>query len=244
MARRAMVRDEVVRSATRLFKEKGIRGVSLQDIADEVDLTKGALYHYFSNRDDLLRQVFGDWITQEFESLREHTSGSGSATAKLRDYVRYHVSSVVNNIDLYSLSFSSEAELPPEVRTEFRHLKRRSDSVLKDILRQGVSDGEFEPRDEKVMAFAIDGMCNWLCQWYTADGPKSAAEIAEDFNELLLRGLLRSDSDGSPLRTSRTQSTMDSAEYHARAIRFHSERLEQLLPSLAAGEPPPSTEAD
>lgn len=231
-----MVRDEVVRAATRLFKERGIGGVSLQDIADEVDLTKGALYHYFSSRDDLLRQVFGDWITQEFESLQEHTSGSGSPTAKLRDYVRYHVSSVVNNIDLYNLSFSSESQLPPEVRNEFRHLKRRSDSVLKAILSQGVSVGDFQPRDEKVVAFAIDGMCNWLYQWYTPDGPKTAAEIADEFNELLFRGLRRDSDDDSPLRSGPADSTIDSAEYHARAIRFHSERLEQLLPSLTDKE--------
>ncbi|MCP2193507.1 transcriptional regulator, TetR family [Williamsia deligens] len=237
-----MVRDEVVRAATRLFTERGIRGVSLQDIADEVELTKGALYHYFNNRDDLLRQVFGDWITGEFTSLQEHTSRSGTATDKLRDYVRYHVSSVVDNIELYSLSFSSEAELPPEVRTEFRHLKRRSDSVLKDILSQGVSDGEFELRDEKVIAFAIDGMCNWLCQWYVSDGPKSATEIANDFNDLLLRGLLRGDGDESPVQSGRTHSPAEAVEYHARAIRFHSERLEQLLPSLTGDHPGPTHE--
>ncbi|GHE11643.1 TetR/AcrR family transcriptional regulator [Klenkia taihuensis] len=230
MARGAMVRDEVVRSATRLFKERGIRGVSLQDIADEVGLTKGALYHYFSNRDDLLRQVFGDWITQEFESLRAHTSGSGGPTAQLRDYVRYHVTSVTQNIDLYHLSFSSEAELPPDVRAEFRQLKRRSDSVLKAILRAGVAAGDFEPRDEKVMAFAIDGMCNWLSQWYAADGPKSPAQIADDFVELLLRGLVRQD-DG-PTDSGPAHGAVATAEYHARAIRFHSERLEQLLPTL------------
>lgn len=239
-----MVRDEVVRSATRLFTERGIRGVSLQDIADEVKLTKGALYHYFSNRDDLLRQVFGDWITGEFESLQEHTSRSGTATDKLRDYVRYHVTSVVNNIELYSLSFSSEAELPPEVRTEFRHLKRRSDGVLKEILSQGVSDGEFELRDEKVIAFAIDGMCNWLCQWYVSDGPKSANEIANDFNDLLLRGLLRGDGDDRPVQPGRTHSPAETAEYHARAIRFHSERLEQLLPSLTSNHPASTSESN
>lgn len=230
-----MVRDEVVRAATRLFKEQGIRGVSLQDIADEVGLTKGALYHYFSNRDDLLRQVFGDWITNEFEALRQHTSGSEGATAKLRDYVRYHVSSVVDNVDLYSLSFSSEAEIPPDVRVEFRRLKRQSDSVLKEILRQGMADGEFEARDEKVIAFAIDGMCNWLSQWYTADGPKTAADIADDFIDLLLRGLVRTDGSG-PGGTGPQQDPAATAEYHARAIRFHSERLEQVLPSLTSAD--------
>ncbi|GAA1000228.1 TetR/AcrR family transcriptional regulator [Subtercola frigoramans] len=229
-----MVRDEVVRAATRLFKERGIRGVTLQDIANEVNLTKGALYHYFSSREDLLRQVFGDWINEELESLREQTTRSGSATDELRAYVRYHVSSVASNIDLYSLSFSVESELPPEVRAEFRRLKRRSDSVLKEILLRGFTSGEFEHRDEKVIAFAIDGMCNWLSKWFTPDGPKSSLDIADDFIELILRGIRRSNDNGMPAGTREAEGAVETAEYHARSIRFHSERLEQLLPSLSS----------
>ncbi|CUR55525.1 hypothetical protein NOCA2270160 [metagenome] len=231
------MRDEVIRTATKLFSERGIRGVALQTIADELGMTKGALYHYFSSRDDLLRHVFGDWTTEEAEGLRKRIAGSGTATEQLRDYVRYHVSSLVNNVDLYGLSFSSEAELPQDIRAEFRQLKRQSDIVLRDILRKGVTDGEFEPRDEKVIAFAIDGMCNWMWKWYDPDGPKSADDIADDFIELLTRGLLRSSDDDSPVGVGGTQSSRNSAEYHARAIRFHSERLEQILPSMTSSDP-------
>jgi AcrR family transcriptional regulator len=228
------MRDEVIRTATRLFSEKGIRGVALQNIADELGMTKGALYHYFSSRDDLLRHVFGDWTTHEAEGLRERIADSGTAIEQLRDYVRYHVTSLVDNLDLFGLSFSSEAELPQEIRAEFRQLKRQSDIVLRDILRKGVTDGEFEARDEKVIAFAIDGMCNWMWKWYDPDGPKSADDIADDFIELLTRGLLRSSDDESPLGVGGAQSSRESAEYHARAISFHSKRLEQLLPSLTS----------
>jgi len=234
MAKGTMVRDEVVRAATRLFTERGIRGVSLQNIADEVGLTKGALYHYFSSRDDLLRHVFGDWITQEIISLRQQTSHPGDAVEKLRAYVRYHVSSVVTNVDLYTLSFFSEVEIPHDVRAEFRGLKRQSDAILMEILRQGRAEGRFAGPDVKVAAFAIDGMCNWLCQWYDVDGPKSAADIADEFLALLVHGLVTgtNDREGDPPTSS---SSLETAKQHARAIRFHSERLHDLIPRLSPG---------
>lgn len=234
MVRKAMVRDEVIRVATRLFREKGIRAVSLQAIADEVGLTKGALYHYFSGRDDLLRQVVGDWITEEFKSVRALVSSSGTATDQLRAYVRYHVASVANNLDLYSLTYSSESEFPADIRAEFRKLKRKSDTVLKAILHEGVSRGEFEARDEKIIAFAIDGMCNWLWQWYTPDGPKNAEDVADTFIDLLMRGMLRPTGDDDSTAGPRSQNAADQAEYHARSIRFHAERLEALLPAFPA----------
>lgn len=234
MAKGTMVRDEVVRAATRLFTERGIRGVSLQSIADELGLTKGALYHYFSSRDDLLRHVFGDWITQEAVSLRQQTAHPGDAVEKLRAYLRYHVSSVVTNVDLYKLSFFSEVEIPPDVRAEFRGLKRQSDAILMDILRQGIAEGRFVGPDVKVVAFAIDGMCNWLCQWYTVDGPKSAAEIADEFLALLVHGLVR-DAPGRAGGPSGSSSSLAAAEQHSKAIRFHSDRLHDLLPHLGSG---------
>lgn len=234
MVKGTMVRDEVVRAATRLFTERGIRGVSLQNIADEVGLTKGALYHYFSSRDDLLRHVFGDWITREVISLRKQTSCPGDALEKLRAYVRYHVSSVVTNVDLYTLSFFSEVEMPPDVRAEFRGLKRQSDAILMDILRQGMAEGRFAGPDVKVVAFAIDGMCNWLCQWYDVDGPKSADDIADEFLGLLVHGLERDAVLGAGV-PSGFQSALETAEQHARALRYHGERLHELLPKLGSG---------
>lgn len=235
MAKGMMVRDEVIRVATRMFTERGIRGVSLQNIADEVGLTKGALYYYFSSRDDLLRHVFGDWIAEELASLRLQTANPGDAVEKLRAYVRYHVASVVSNVDLYTLSFFSEVEIPSDVRAEFRGLKRQSDAILMDILRQGMAEGRFVGPDVKVVAFAIDGMCNWLCQWYDAEGPKSADDIADEFLALLMRGLVR---QGLSEWSATTTGRVDAVEQHTRAIRYHSARLLDLLarrdgPSIA-----------
>lgn len=235
MVKGTMVRDEVVRVATRLFTERGIRGVSLQNIADDVGLTKGALYHYFSSRDDLLRQVFGDWIAEELASLRRQTAQPGDAAEKLHAYVQYHVASVVANVELYTLSFFSEVEIPPDVRAEFRGLKRQSDSILIDILRQGVDEGWCAGPDVKVVAFAIDGMCNWLCQWYDPAGPKSANDIANDFLTLLMHGLGNAQ---APDRS--TPGPLDALAQHARAIAFHSGRLNELLLRQA----PPSSRID
>jgi AcrR family transcriptional regulator len=225
MTRRTIMRDEVIRSATRLFVERGINAVALQDIAAEVGLSKAALYHYFSNREELLRQVFGNWVRTEIANLRLAIPEAGTAEEQMRAYIRYHVTSVTENLGLYSLSFSNEGDLPPDVRDEFRHLKRESDKALRGILAHGILRQEFEPRDELLITFAIDGMCNWLWKWYKPSGSKSPEAIAHEFSEFTLNGLL-----ASPHITELAAAPDDDANsiaaYHARAIRFHSEKLE------------------
>ncbi|MDL5156190.1 TetR/AcrR family transcriptional regulator [Actinomycetospora termitidis] len=226
MPRSTIMQDELTRAATRLFQARGIRAVSLQDIAEEVGVTKAALYHYFANRDDLLRHVFGDWIKRDIAKLDAVTSIPGTAREKLHGYVRHHVECLTESIELYSLSFSSEAELPAEVRAEFRRFKRESDLVVRGIIREGVQNGEFVDGDERSTVFAIDGMCNWLWKWYKASGPMTPDQIADQFSDLVLYGLAAR--NGRPTGGPADLSRAEMLRYHARAIRFHSEKLEEL----------------
>lgn len=117
--------------------------------------------------------------------------------------------------------------LPEEVRAEFRTFKRQSDLVVRAILREGVRNGEFVNGDEHTTIFAIDGMCNWLWKWYKASGSLTPDQIADQFTDLVLYGLAARGGQpgGGPAEPGREELL----RYHARAIRFHTERLEALL---------------
>ncbi|MBP2643332.1 MAG: ttgR [Firmicutes bacterium] len=52
-----MRKDEIIKVALRLFLSRGYRYVSLNDIAEELGITKGGIYHYFSSKEELLRQA-------------------------------------------------------------------------------------------------------------------------------------------------------------------------------------------
>lgn len=226
MAKGAVMQEELTKAATRLFQARGIRAVTLQEIADEVGLKKAALYHYFTSRDDLLRHVFGDWLKRDIEKLEAVTSAPGTTRERLRLYVRHHISCITENIELYGLTFSAEAELPHEVRAEFRTFKRESDVVVQGILREGIRSGELIGSDENISVFAIDGMCNWLWKWYRQDGPLSPDEIADRFADLVLFGLTPREEQAvdGPAGTSREELI----RYHSRVIRFHNERIAEL----------------
>ncbi|HWD02076.1 MAG TPA: TetR/AcrR family transcriptional regulator [Amycolatopsis sp.] len=226
MPKGAVMQEELTKAATRLFQARGIRAVTLQEIADEVGLTKAALYHYFTSRNDLLRHVFGDWLARDIEKLDAVISAPGTTLERLRLYVRHHISCITENIELYGLSFSAESELPDEVRVEFRKFKRKSDLVVQEIIREGVRSGEFVSNDENLTVFAIDGMCNWLWKWYRSSGQLSPDEIADRFADLVLFGLASRDEESVEGPADRTRDEL--IRYHSRAIRFHSERIEAL----------------
>lgn len=228
--RNSVMRERITESAARLFQTRGINGVTMQEVAAEVGLSKASIYHYYTNRDDLLRHVFGDWARNEVSKARAIASSNDDAATKLTAFIRFHLNSLVDHLDLYSLSFREESELPVDVRDEFRALKREHDVLVRQIIRAGVKSRVFEPVDETLTAFAIDGMCNWIWKWYRpGTGGKSADEIAETFAHLILRGVMTDTGTAAAGWNNDVQGTDGALAYHAREIRHHTSQLEALL---------------
>ncbi len=71
-------RDAILHSATQLFARKGISGATMQEIANEADLSAGAIYRYFSSKEELLRAVFEDATTRN-EQLFQGTAQNAAS---------------------------------------------------------------------------------------------------------------------------------------------------------------------
>lgn len=228
--RNSVMRERITAAAARLFQTRGINAVSMQEVAAEVGLSKASIYHYYESRDDLLRHVFGDWARGEVERARSIAESNDDPATKLTAFIRFHLNSLVDHLDLYSLSFREESELPADVREEFRAVKREHDVLLHRILREGVEARIFEPIDETLAAFAIDGMCNWIWKWYRpGPGSKSPDEIAETFAHMVLRGVMTDPTTISAGWAEDVKGTDGALAYHAREIRHHTSQLELLL---------------
>lgn len=230
--RNSVMRERITEAAARLFQTRGINSVSMQEVAAEVGLSKASIYHYYQSRDDLLRHVFGDWARGEVTRAREIAGSDDDAATKLTAFIRFHLNSLVDHLDLYALSFREESELPADVRDEFRALKREHDVLVRQIVREGVEARVFEPIDETLAAFAIDGMCNWIWKWYRpGTGGKPADEIAETFAHLVLRGVMTDASTVANGWTEDVKGADGALAYHTREIRHHTSQIELLLKS-------------
>lgn len=53
-------KDAILTAAARLFARKGVAGATMQEIAKDAELSAGAIYRYYSNKEELLRAVFDD----------------------------------------------------------------------------------------------------------------------------------------------------------------------------------------
>jgi AcrR family transcriptional regulator len=181
-------RMAVLRTATRLFLERGWGRATMQELAERLNITKPALYNYFSSKEDILRNCIllnNEKTTAAFEAAERH---EGKGIDRLRTFLELYVAvstsetgACVNRID--------DRELQEELRGEFAEIKRTIDRRARQLVQDGIDDGSIVDCDVRIATFTFMGAIHWISRWYRADGPMTSEEIAAAYSERLIMGL-------------------------------------------------------
>ncbi len=157
----ATKRNEIVSVAQRLVYTKGYEQISIQDILNELQISKGAFYHYFDSKQALLEALI-DRIQEEAEPLIVPivTDPDLSALEKLHRFfdttARWKTARKEYLLSLMKVWYADENILI-RTKTHARIIKHFS-VMLADIIRQGVAEGVMAtayPEQMADMAFAI-----------------------------------------------------------------------------------------
>lgn len=189
---------EVLRAATRVFREKGYHAATVGDIAAEVGMLKGSLYYYISKKEDLLHQILDFAITV----LRDRLIDIMASTPEPRERVRLAVQSHV----LTALEFRDEVAVflrERHVLDQARHydyFAKTSDyeRLFRRCIDEGIRSGAFAETDTSLAMLTILGMCNGVLTWFDPKGRLSAEEIASAYGVWAVDGILRTPVQTSP----------------------------------------------
>ena len=184
-----MQRDEIILSAAQIFREKGFHATSMQDIADSVELQKASLYHHISSKQEILWAVLDRALDVLIEDIEPIVDSDLPPEEKLRLAMTRYIERVTGSADLAAVLLLEHRSLEPQLRA--RHISRRDrfEDLWRQLVREGVEQGDFRPMDPSVVAFALLGVQNWLITWYREGGRLSGSQLADQFAEIFLYGL-------------------------------------------------------
>jgi AcrR family transcriptional regulator len=186
-----MTREDILEAAAQVFRQKGFHGASMSDIAEAVHLQKASLYHHVSSKQEILLEL----LDQALKLLNERISAIASqalpADQKLRRMISEYLQILDENLDLAAVLLFEHRAL--ERRQHARHVPSRDkfEQLWRNVLAEGVEAGVFQCEDVPLTARALLGLMNWTITWYRSDGEKTIQQIADDYSNLLLNGLLK-----------------------------------------------------
>jgi AcrR family transcriptional regulator len=185
-----MQRAEIVQAAAQIFREKGYHATSMQDIADAVHLQKASLYHHVESKQEILLEILNHALDRLTTEIKAVVESDFSPTEKLRLALRAYTTILTEDRDLSAVLLLEYRGLDPKLRVQ--HIVRRDqiDGLWRQIVQSGIDAGEFRSVDPVIASFALLGVQNWMITWFRPDGRLTSAQAADDFADILLRGLL------------------------------------------------------
>ena len=179
---------ELLQAATGLFNRSGVAGTSLDDVVESLNLTKGALYYYFDNKEDLLTSCFDRTLklTGTYLSAidKETNNPLERYELALRCFVHTHTGEVGPLAVFLGLDIVSE-DFRKVLTERGRQLERQYEKWIRQSMEQGLA----RQVNPTVARFALAGSLDWLPKWYKGDGQNTPQQIADSFSSLLLDGL-------------------------------------------------------
>ena len=156
----------ILDTAKRLFLEHGYEHVTLQDIAEACGLTRGAIYHHFHGKEEMLDAVTTYMFHETVPCLEIQEDTSRNGLEKLQ---RLIIASVSNReqLQMYRMLSRTFYQSPTLVCAYLLSCRTSVVPMTRTFLEEGVSDGSI-----------------------TVDSPQIAAEVVAVFTNLLLSPLV------------------------------------------------------
>jgi AcrR family transcriptional regulator len=187
--KRRAKRARILESAVRSFAAKGFYGTSMDDIAEELLLTRGSLYYYFKDKEEILALCHETALEAMLEVTGRVRASQLPPDEALHRIVVEHVRVMVDKFHGTALALQFDA-LDPKRRASVVAARDAYERSVRDVIAAGIARKVFRPVDPKLATFAILGAINWLARWYKSGGGSSAEEIGESFADVFLAGLL------------------------------------------------------
>ena len=190
-ARRFDRYEMLITAAAEIFRTNGYDATSLQQIADEIGILKGSLYHYIDTKEDLLFAI----IKRNHEHITQENSGwrdiEDDPVAAIRSFIQGHMREAMWNPTFSEVFVRDFRALSPERAQEIRKTQDAYDAEFRGLVAAALERGELrEGVDPAFAARAVFGMTNWISYWFHPGGSLTVDEVVTKLSEYAMASLM------------------------------------------------------
>jgi AcrR family transcriptional regulator len=187
-------RREILKVAADVFKEKGVQGASLNDVASALGTDRASLYYYVGSRQELFADVVREAVESNIELAEKILADDVDSPAKIRELAVGLMESYAANYPLLYVYIQEDLNRlgDPEKTTGAHAMNRRFDAAVIAIIQGGLDDGSLRSTaSARTIAFGLIGMLNWTHRWFEpGHSSPDATEVGSTFADMVLQGLV------------------------------------------------------
>lgn len=179
--------------------KEGYQGISMNELARRLHLTKPGLYYHFKDKQELLYASMHRSMDYIEKMSLQAAVGASDNQQRLREIIYQHALRVAHNQrkgSLTTLIVDDVGFLKPEDRRVITQRKRIYFELVRATVSQLHKLGRLRKGiDVTVATFTILGMAMWLSKWFSPAGRLGPEEVAAQVASMALAAVVRDDSD-------------------------------------------------
>ncbi|QOL80919.1 TetR family transcriptional regulator [Pseudooceanicola spongiae] len=191
VASREQIREQkrraALRVASRLFNEKGYHATSLDQIADQIGVTKTALYYYFRNKEELLYDCLQVSFACGEQARAEAEAMDGTDYERFCHYYRRFTQLAIEQSGAFTTTANIRA-LPQNMQDALLARRDALHDYMQGLLDGAMDAGNLRRLNPRAATGYFFGSINWMLSWHLEGRGREAGEYddAEDFSDLVL----------------------------------------------------------
>jgi AcrR family transcriptional regulator len=191
-------REEILQAAASVFARKGISNATVRDIADEVGILSGSLYHHFESKDQMVEEILLAGSDRQGARYREVVKAEPDAVEAMRKLVMLGVLGVAEGPNEATILRNDAQQIKANPRLRLIEKQRQDTKRLWiSVVRTGVEQGAFRgDLDADVAVRAMFDAVLSTIRWFPPLGRSSPQRIGSQLAGFFIDGLRRDDGAG------------------------------------------------
>jgi AcrR family transcriptional regulator len=183
-------RDRVVACAAELFAREGFENVGMERLAEAVGISKAGIYHYFGAKHEILDAIVVTTLDGLIDAVTDAVERAPTPRRRLVAFMTAHAAYFEANYWAFTAMLVGFGGIrSPSMRGAVVEQRDDYESLLREIIADGIEAGDFRRVDLATASRAALSMLNWMVRWFDPSGPERAADLAAAYVELLLDGI-------------------------------------------------------
>lgn len=187
--------NDIMTAASRLFARYSFAKVTMEQIASSLDMVPGALYHYFSDKEELIYSCYIRGLHIYEQEIEAAAEPGIDGLEIIRRFMRGRLKPGGQRMIMYT----DIDALPPKYSDEVHRQRWKNAEKLAEIIKIGVDDGSITSDNPLLSAIALISTFDWLFFWYSENDYYTPSQAIENIDDIITHGIYRRDLPVPPL---------------------------------------------
>lgn len=181
-------KEEIIRTAAKLFKEKGYSAVTMRDLASEMGIKAASLYNHISSKQDILKEIIISLAEAFTEGMKIIKSSNEGTIEKLKLIIALHVRITSNNT-FGMASLNNDWMHLEEQLKYYLELRHNYEDNFRDIIKEGIKNRSLINEKPDIILFSVLSTLRSLYMWIPKKEDLNPEKLAKDLNKVLINGI-------------------------------------------------------